>query len=383
MKILFDHCTPHGLKDYLPEHEVRTAKDEGLHEVKNGELIRAAVDRGFDVLITADKRMRKQEAISGLPLRVVVLTRPYWPSVRTHAEKIRRAVREAEPGRFTTVRTAQKHTLEDSAGRTTDPHNQGSPARIAERPEEGNDQLRPRKQPVTVYDSQTEEPAVPRKLPPPRRGGRAAAGLSELVTFPKPPPKPRSVERAHIADVLAQVESGTEMAARLHLLHWTGMRPAQMRQLTPDHFVLDHKNKLPHVIVPQGKRGRTALVPLLEEGVAAARKFMSLDAYGEWSTAKANKVLTEAARKAERKRFTTYQIRHSFATALRESGADVADIQYMYGHTNPKTTIIYAPEVMRKNQEAIKRLRAVENQRTETGEDSVDIGKTGSLADGA
>ena len=33
---------------------------------------KAAVDRGFDVLITADKRMRKQERISGLPLRVVV-----------------------------------------------------------------------------------------------------------------------------------------------------------------------------------------------------------------------------------------------------------------------------------------------------------------------
>ena len=108
MKILFDHCTPHGLKDYLPEHEVRTAKDEGLDRVKNGELIKTAVDRGFDVLITADKRMRKQEAISGLPLRVVVLTRPNWPAVRTQVGKIRRAIEEAEPGRFTTVKTAQK-----------------------------------------------------------------------------------------------------------------------------------------------------------------------------------------------------------------------------------------------------------------------------------
>ena len=125
MKILFDHCTPQGLREYLQEHEVRTAKDEDLHEVRNGELIKAAVDRGFDVLITADKRMRKQETISGLPLRVVVLTRPYWPSVKTHAERIRRAVEEAEPGRFTTVRTAQTGTIDQSAERGADAQKQG------------------------------------------------------------------------------------------------------------------------------------------------------------------------------------------------------------------------------------------------------------------
>ena len=72
------------------------------------------------LLITADKRMRKQETISGLPLRVVVLTRPYWPSVKTHAERIRRAVEGAEPGRFTTVRTAQTDTIDQSAERAAD-----------------------------------------------------------------------------------------------------------------------------------------------------------------------------------------------------------------------------------------------------------------------
>ena len=56
MKILFDECTPRGLSNCLPEHEVRTAKMEGLDRIRNGELIRTAVDRGFDVLITADKK---------------------------------------------------------------------------------------------------------------------------------------------------------------------------------------------------------------------------------------------------------------------------------------------------------------------------------------
>ena len=108
MRVLFDQCTPKGLRNYLPEHEVRTAKEEGLDRVRNGELIKTAVDKGFEVLITADKRMRKKEAISGLPIRVVVLTRPYWRTVKTQVRKIQKAVREAEPGRFTTVqRSAQ------------------------------------------------------------------------------------------------------------------------------------------------------------------------------------------------------------------------------------------------------------------------------------
>ena len=200
-------------------------------------------------------------------------------------------------------------------------------------------------------------------------GSRAATELSDLVTFPKPPPKPRAVSRVHLAAVLAQIEPGTVLAARLQLIRWTGMRPSQMGQLTPKHFVLDHEVQMPHVIVPRGKKGEEALIPLLEEGIAAAREFMRLEAYGDWKTDRANRALKVAARKAGQEAFTVYQIRHSFASALRESDTDVADIQYMYGHTNPKTTIIYAPKVMKKNREAIERIRVAEKPRRGTGED--------------
>ena len=198
-------------------------------------------------------------------------------------------------------------------------------------------------------------------------GRSAAEGLSDLITFRKPPPRLRAVSRVHLAAVLAQIEPGTVLAARLQLMSWTGMRPAQIGRLTPEHFVLDHEVKIPHVIVPRAKGGRDALIPLLEEGIAAAREFMKLEAYGAWGTERANRALKVAARKAGQEAFTLYQIRHSFASALRESGADVADIQYMYGHTNPNTTEIYAPAVMKKNREAIERLRAAENARGDSG----------------
>ena len=54
---------------------------------------------------------------------------------------------------------------------------------------------------------------------------------------------------------------------------------------------------------------------------------------------------------------TTYQIRHRFAAGLRPAGTDVADIQDLYGHTRPETTMIYAPPELAKHIDALERLR--------------------------
>ena len=85
-------------------------------------------------------------------------------------------------------------------------------------------------------------------------GSRAASGLSDLVTFPKAPPKPRALDRSHIADVIRKVEPESKLRARLELMQWTRMRPSQMGRLTPEDFQLDAE--IPHVIVAQGKGGR-------------------------------------------------------------------------------------------------------------------------------
>ena len=119
----------------------------------------------------------------------------------------------------------------------------------------------------------------------------------------------------------------------------------------------DHLN--PHVIVPAAKGGETSAIPLsAADGIEAAREFMALNAYGPVDTKRVNVLLRKAARQAERPAFTSYQIRHSFATALRKTGADLADIQSLYGHTNAKTTAIYAPAQLKKQQEAIERMTA-------------------------
>ena len=186
-------------------------------------------------------------------------------------------------------------------------------------------------------------------------GRRAAADFVDLVRFKRPPPRPRWLDRTHIAEVLAQLTPGSKTVVRLRLMHWTGMRPSQMGRLRSEDFRLDEPT--PFVVVPRGKGGRLAAVPLIGEGLDAAREFMAIRAYGRWSCPSANRALARAARHAGHPPFTVYQIRHSFATGLRRTGSDVADIQDLYGHTDPETTMIYAPPLLQKHAAAIERLQ--------------------------
>ena len=189
-------------------------------------------------------------------------------------------------------------------------------------------------------------------------GRRAAADFVDLVRFRRDPGPPRWIDRAHISAVLAHLTPGSKTDARLRLMHWSGMRPSQMGRLRPADFRLDEA--VPFVAVPRGKGGRLAAIPLIEEGVQAARDFIARNAFGAWSCPSANKALDRAARLAGQPPFTVYAIRHAFAAGLRRTGADVADIQDLYGHTDPTTTMIYAPPQIEKHRTAIEKLRALE-----------------------
>ncbi len=155
--------------------------------------------------------------------------------------------------------------------------------------------------------------------------------------------------------MLARIEPGSLTRLRLELMHWTGMRPSQMAACGPR--TSGSTSRSPTSLVPRGKGGRIAAVPLVPEGVDAARAFLDAGAFGPWPRSSVNRGLARAARRAGRAAFTTYQIRHSFAAGLRRAGTDVADIQDLYGHTRPETTMIYAPPELAKHRAALERLR--------------------------
>ena len=104
MLVLFDHGTPKGLARALSEHTVHTAQSRGWDTLGNGELLDAAEEAGFALLLTTDRRIRYQQNLRVRRLGLVVLTgSTKWSRVREHADRIAAAVASATPGSYSEV----------------------------------------------------------------------------------------------------------------------------------------------------------------------------------------------------------------------------------------------------------------------------------------
>lgn len=73
MKILLDECVTKKLKAHLTEFEVRTLNDMGWSGLRNGTLLKAAVEQEFDILLTVDKNLPYQQNMLRHNITVVVL----------------------------------------------------------------------------------------------------------------------------------------------------------------------------------------------------------------------------------------------------------------------------------------------------------------------
>jgi hypothetical protein len=101
MLILFDHGTPRGLARELPEHRVITAKDKGWDQLNNGDLLKAAEEAAFDLLLTTDQRIRYQQNLTKRKIAIVVLSgTTKWSRVQLHCERIAATVNLVTPGSY-------------------------------------------------------------------------------------------------------------------------------------------------------------------------------------------------------------------------------------------------------------------------------------------
>lgn len=101
--VLLDKNIPWGIRPHLAGHTVRTTEDEGWSGLSNGDLLSAAERAGFDIMLTADRRIRYQQNLAGRRLALIVLSSPAWPVVKDHIPAIKAAVDAATPGSYQEV----------------------------------------------------------------------------------------------------------------------------------------------------------------------------------------------------------------------------------------------------------------------------------------
>lgn len=72
MKILLDECVTRKLKPLLVGLEVFTVAEMGWNGLKNGQLIQAMLQDGFDILLTIDKNLEFQQNLKAYPIILVI-----------------------------------------------------------------------------------------------------------------------------------------------------------------------------------------------------------------------------------------------------------------------------------------------------------------------
>lgn len=107
MRILIDESLPIALARDLGMPDVSTVRAEQWLGLRNGVLLRAAVDRGFDVLVTADRALRHQQNLVAIGIAVVLVT-----GVRNRMQDLRPLL----PLITNAVRTIQKGQLIELTG---------------------------------------------------------------------------------------------------------------------------------------------------------------------------------------------------------------------------------------------------------------------------
>jgi predicted nuclease of predicted toxin-antitoxin system len=103
LKVLFDEDVPGKLTQCLPRHEIHTVVSMQWGGLKNGELLTLIERERFDVFLTGDKNMNKQQRLEGRPFAVLIMSAINWPVVRPHIVKISVALDEAERGTVKTI----------------------------------------------------------------------------------------------------------------------------------------------------------------------------------------------------------------------------------------------------------------------------------------
>jgi integrase/recombinase XerC len=230
---------------------------------------------------------------------------------------------------------------------------------------------------AALHTAQKKKSSIARKLAALRtffqflvREGVLEQNPAKLVSTPrleKKLPKHLSIEEAikFIETPDTDTDLGKRDRAMLELMYATGVRVAELTKLNLGH--IDFRNRLIRVT---GKRRKERIVPFGEPALDALKSYLDvrdgflnnapiserepealfLNYQGTRITTRSVGRMVEKYIRvcAGRNDISPHALRHSFATHLLDSGADLRDIQELLGHARLSSTQIYTHVSMEK-----------------------------------
>jgi len=104
MKIILDESVPQKLRLLIDRgHTVVTTWYQGWSGLKNGELLNAAEEAGFDLLITADQEISYQQNLKGRKMALLVLSTNNWDYIKAGIAENHGRDRSGNGGSYTEV----------------------------------------------------------------------------------------------------------------------------------------------------------------------------------------------------------------------------------------------------------------------------------------
>ena len=207
-----------------------------------------------------------------------------------------------------------------------------------------------------------------------RLDGRGAANpVREARVFQEPELAPRGLPYALVVRILDAIPAErshshlreTTMTpirtrARFEVMAWTGMRPSQLSQLTPEHVNFEER----WFVTPRAQKGRGRASrhprpqirkPMTADAEAALRRFFAIGCAGPFSASSARRLFARAVQDVERAiqeerqdptfrlpRIVPYDLRHSFGTELLRRTKSLETVAELLDHTSTRMTKRYA-----------------------------------------
>jgi hypothetical protein len=100
LKVLFDQNAPRPLARFLTKHVVTRSAELGWEELRNGDLLAASEQHGFEVMVTADRNLEYQQNLKDRKVALVILPAGRWSIVRAQLDDVVSAVDNATIGSY-------------------------------------------------------------------------------------------------------------------------------------------------------------------------------------------------------------------------------------------------------------------------------------------